>query len=166
MKAALCADSDWQDGRYAAPPERGLRAFGRAYAGWAYSQAFYRRELWRELGFGSLEALLDFWEQDHLQQDANDLLCVLETWQSADPARLLGVGSLEQALGRIQAQAIVMPGRTDLYFTVEDARHETSLIPRAELRVLESDWGHCAGGPGRSPEAMAQLFAAMGELLA
>ncbi len=45
------------------PPERGLRAFGRAYAGWAYSQAFYRHELWRELGFESLEALLDYWEQ-------------------------------------------------------------------------------------------------------
>ena len=69
----------WLGGRYSVPPERGLRAFGRAYAGWAYSQAFYRHELWRELGFESLEALLDYWEQDHLEQDANDLLCVLHT---------------------------------------------------------------------------------------
>ena len=61
--------------------------------------------------------------------------------------------------------AIVMPGSTDLYFTVEDARCEASLIPGAELRVLESGWGHCAGGPGRSAPAMQQVFAAMAELL-
>ncbi|MBE7375224.1 alpha/beta fold hydrolase [Pseudomonas lopnurensis] len=165
VKAALCADADWQGGRYATPPERGLRAFGRAYAGWAYSQAFFRRELWRGLGFASVEALLDYWERDHLEQDANDLLCVLDTWQCADPAHSFGGGSLAEALGRIQARTIVMPGSTDLYFTVDDARHEASLMPNAELRVLESDWGHCAGGPGRDPQAMAQIFAAMRALL-
>lgn len=166
VKAALQADSAWQGGRYVVPPERGLRAFGRAYAGWAYSQAFFRNERWRQLGFASLDALLDYWEQDHLQQDANDLLCVLDTWQSADPSALLGLDSLEAALSRITAQAIIMPSSSDLYFTVEDARHEASLMPNAELRVLESEWGHCAGGPGRSPEAMAQVFAAMQDLLA
>ncbi|MCQ4261396.1 homoserine acetyltransferase [Stutzerimonas stutzeri] len=165
VKAALRADAAWQGGRYDTPPERGLRAFGRAYAGWAYSQAFFRRELWRELGFASLEELLDYWERDHLEQDANDLLCVLHTWQSADPARSFGKDSLAEALGLIKARAIVMPGSTDLYFTVEDARREASLMPNAELRVLESDWGHCAGGPGRSAAAMQQVFAAMAELL-
>lgn len=164
VKAALCADRDWQDGRYAAPPERGLRAFGRVYAGWAYSQAFFRDELWRELGFASLEALLAYWEEDHLAQDANDLLCVLDTWQSADPAQLAG-GDLAAALGRIRARSIVMPCASDLYFTVADAANEAALIPGAELRVLASDWGHCAGGPGRSPQAMAQVFAAMAQLL-
>lgn len=165
VKAALCADVAWQDGRYVTPPERGLRAFGRAYAGWAYSQAFYRRELWRGLGFESVYELLDFWERDHLEQDANDLLCVLHSWQSADPAGSFGGGSLAEALRRIRARAIVMPGSTDLYFTVDDARHEASLMANAELRVLESDWGHCAGGPGRDRQAMAQVFAAMRALL-
>ncbi|HAV06259.1 MAG TPA: homoserine acetyltransferase, partial [Pseudomonas sp.] len=103
--------------------------------------------------------------QDHLEQDANDLLCVLHTWQSADPARSFAAGSLAEALGRIRARTILMPGSSDLYFTVEDARHEAVLIPGAELRVLESDWGHCAGGPGRSAAAMRQVFAAMAELL-
>ncbi|HCJ28285.1 MAG TPA: homoserine acetyltransferase [Pseudomonas sp.] len=166
VKAALCADSAWQGGRYAEPPERGLRAFGRAYAGWAYSQTFFRNELWRELGFDSLDALLDYWEEDHLEQDANDLLCVLGTWQSADPSTLPGFEGLDAALSGLVARAIIMPSSSDLYFTVEDARHEAALMPNAELRVLESDWGHCAGGPGRSPQAMAQVFAAMRDLLA
>ncbi len=166
VKAALQADSAWMGGRYTEAPERGLRAFGRAYAGWAYSQAFFRDEQWRELGFTSLDALLDYWEQDHLEQDANDLLCVLDTWQSADPSTLPGFGSLDAALSHLAARAIIMPSSSDLYFTVEDARHEASLMPNAELRVLQSDWGHCAGGPGRSPQAMAQVFAAMHDLLA
>ncbi len=165
VKAALQADASWQGGRYSTPPERGLRAFGRVYAGWAYSQAFFRTEQWRELGFDSVEALLHFWEQDHLEQDANDLLCVLDTWQSADPAKLPQVASLEVALSGLAARAIIMPSSSDLYFTVEDARHEASLMPNAELRVLKSDWGHCAGGPGRNPDAMAQVFSAMCELL-
>jgi homoserine O-acetyltransferase len=37
------------------PPVRGLRAMGWIYAGWALSQAFYREELHRTIGFSSLE---------------------------------------------------------------------------------------------------------------
>ena len=33
VKAALQADGDWNGGDYASPPKRGLRAFGRVYAG-------------------------------------------------------------------------------------------------------------------------------------
>jgi len=158
VRAALCADGAWQGGRYTAPPQAGLRAFGRVYAGWAYSQAFYRKALYRELGFADVEALLAFWEDDHLAQDANDLLCVLDTWQRAQP-------TLDELAG-IRARTLAMPCRSDLYFTVADAEEEVRAIPGAQLRVLDSDWGHCAGGPGREAQAMAQVYAAMAELLA
>jgi homoserine O-acetyltransferase len=161
VKAALCVDAAWQQGRYEQPPAAGLRAFARVYAGWAYSQAFYRNGLYRELGFETIEALLAYWEDDHLQQDANDLLCVLHAWQGA----WLG-DELAAALGRIEARTLIMPGSSDLYFTVDDARYEAALIRDSELRVLQSDWGHCAGGPGRDPQAMAQIFAGMAQLLA
>ena len=39
-------------------------------------------------------------------------------------------------------------------------------MPNAELRVIESVWGHCAGGPGREASAMTQLQAAVEDLLA
>lgn len=42
LRAALSADHDFADGGYTTPPLRGLRAMGRIYAGWAYSQAWYR----------------------------------------------------------------------------------------------------------------------------
>ena len=42
---------------------RGFQAMGRVYAGWGLSQAFYREEIWRKIGFSSLEDfLIESWE--------------------------------------------------------------------------------------------------------
>ena len=158
VRSALMADPVYNGGDYQRPPEAGLKAFARVYAGWAYSQAFFRQGLYRNLGFADIDALLRFWEQDHLAQDANDLLAVMHAWESADPG--------DNALEAISARTLVMPSRTDLYFTVEDARHEASLIAGARVEVLDSDYGHAAGAPGREPVAMAQWWRAMAGLLA
>ena len=56
-------------------------------------------------------------------------------------------GSLERALGSIHAR-LFMPGQTDLYFPVSDARAEAKLIPRVQLEPIPSLWGHVAGGGG------------------
>jgi homoserine O-acetyltransferase len=158
VRSALTADPVYNGGDYQRAPEAGLKAFARVYAGWAYSQAFFRRGLYRNLGFADIDALLRFWEQDHLAQDANDLLAMMHAWESADPG--------DGALGAISAGTLVMPSRTDLYFTVEDARHEAGLIAGARVEVLDSDYGHAAGAPGRDPVAMAQWWRAMASLLA
>lgn len=167
VKAALTADPVWNGGHYTQPPKAGLKAFGRVYAGWAYSQAFFREGLYRQLGFDSIEDLLTFWETDHLMWDANDLLAMLWAWQHGDiSANDLYRGNFAQALGAIQAQTIVMPAATDLYFTPADSAIEVSHMPNAELRVIPTDWGHCAGGPGRNPTDTAFIEAALRELLA
>ena len=63
VKAALTADPAWQDGWFATQPTRGFQAMGRVYAGWGLSQAFYREEVWRKLGYSSLEDfLIGNWE--------------------------------------------------------------------------------------------------------
>lgn len=43
----------------------GLRALGRVYAGWGFSQAFYREKIYeKELGYKNLEIFMtDFWEK-------------------------------------------------------------------------------------------------------
>src|SRR5579864_2935100 len=46
--AALTADPAFHGGDYATPPVRGLEAFGMVWAGWLYSQEWWRRELWRD----------------------------------------------------------------------------------------------------------------------
>ncbi len=150
VKAALLADSAFAGGDYRAPPEAGLRAFGRVYAGWAFSQAFYRKRLHRELGFETWEELLLDWERDHLAWDANDLLAKLRTWQLGDiGANELYRGDFERALGAIRARAILVPCTTDLYFPPEDNAIEARHTPNAELRPYASDWGHCAATPSR-----------------
>ena len=57
-KAALLADPAFKGGDYDVPPEVGLKALGRVWAGWALSQQFYREELYKRMGFDSVEAFL------------------------------------------------------------------------------------------------------------
>ena len=85
VKAALIADKNWKNGKYKKQPVEGLKAFGRVYAGWAFSQNFYREELYKKIGYKNVKKLLDDWANDHAKNwDANDLLCKLKTWQLND----------------------------------------------------------------------------------
>ena len=143
------ADGVWNGGDYDVPPERGLRAFGRVYAGWAFSQSFYRDGLYRKLGFETAEDLLMDWEEDHLDWDANDLLAKLWTWQSGDiSANPRYGGNFEEALAAIKARAILIPCTDDLYFPPEDNAIEVRHMANADLRPYSSPWGHCVASPG------------------
>ena len=123
VKAALTADNTFAGGDYTAPPEAGLRAFGRVYAGWAYSQAFYRERLHRALGFETWAELLLDWERDHLEWDANDLLAKLHTWQLGDIKR-------QRALsGRLRTRTRRNPGARD-----PRPLHDGSLLPAGGQR--------------------------------
>ncbi|MFN8584545.1 MAG: alpha/beta fold hydrolase [Dehalococcoidia bacterium] len=169
VKAALTCDPAFKDGDYEERPERGLRAMGRVWAGWALSQAFYRERRYLELGFADLEDyLVRAWEEPRLDRDANDMLSMIWTWQHADIAASPRFnGDFAKALAAIEAEAIVMPGSTDLYFPPEDNAYEVARMPHAELRPIPSIFGHGAGGrSGRSPEDEAFVDAALKELLA
>ena len=143
-------------------------AFARVYAGWAWSQTFFRQALDRErLGLPSMEAFLTHaWEPSFQAHDANDLLAMLATWQAADiSADPRFEGDHAAALSAITARAMVMPCRTDLYFPPEDSEIEVASMPNAELRVIPSVWGHMAGG-GLNPEDAAFIDAGLKALLA
>jgi homoserine O-acetyltransferase len=113
------------------------------------------------------EYLVEFWEARRTSADANDLLTMIWTWQNADISHndLYG-GDFAKALGAIRAKATVMPGRTDLYFPPEDSQNEVALMPNAELRPIESIWGHLAGGPGFNPVDARFVDDALEEILA
>lgn len=169
VAAPLMADAAWNQGWYQSPPERGLRACARTWAGWALSQAFYRKRMFHDMdaGFSSLEDfLVGYWEGAFLHRDANDMLAMMRTWQHCDiSANDRYHGDFEAALGAIRARAFVLPGSTDLYFPTEDNAYEVAHMPNAELRVIESDWGHYAGS-GRDPADLQFLDDALKELLA
>ena len=167
VKAALTADDAWNGGWYEAPPTKGLRAMARVYAGWGFSQTFYRIEEDLKLGFSSLEDfLIAFWEGFFIHKDANNLLAMLWTWQNGDIGdnEIYG-GDFRKALGAIKAKAFVMPGRTDLYFPPEDSEIEVAHMPNAELRVFESSYGHFASS-ALNPADIAFQNEAIKEILA
>jgi homoserine O-acetyltransferase/O-succinyltransferase len=165
-KAALEADCAWNGGDYTAAPEKGLRAFGRVYVAWAYSHDFFAKQLYRQLGFATLEDFVRDWEVDHLNWDANDLLAKIWTWQHGDISdNAIYGGDLTRALQSITARAILMPCSTDMYFVPADNAAEVSIMRRAELRVFDSPWGHCVASPGRLPEFERALDEAAAELL-
>jgi homoserine O-acetyltransferase len=147
VRAALTADAAWMSGDYQEQPVQGLRAFSRVYAGWGFSQPFYKRELYRQMGFRSIDEVVSgFWEQRYMRRDANNLLSMLRTWQLNDVGTTAGFGgSYERALGAIKAKATVMAGQTDLFFTPEDVEADAARIPGARFRVIPSPWGHMAG---------------------
>lgn len=151
----------------AATPQQGLRAMGRIYAGWALSQTFYRREMWRGLGFTSLEDfLVRSWEANFLRRDMHDLLAQLWTWQHGDiSANDLYRGDLQMALAGIKARVLLMPSATDLYFQTDDNREELPYLKYGKLVEIPSVWGHRAGNPRDNPADAAFIDAQVEALL-
>jgi homoserine O-acetyltransferase len=166
VKTALLADAAFADGWYQTPPVKGLRAFSRVYAGWLFSQDFFREQEYRKMGLASLEDAVLFVEGYFRRRDANDLLAMLWTWQHADiSANALYKGDFAAALKAIRARAIVMPSETDLYFRVRDNEIEVEQMPNAELRTIPSIWGHAAAF-GVTAADNSFVDAALRELLA
>lgn len=166
VKSALTADAVFDQGNYTTPPVKGLKAFGRVYAGWAFSQTFYRNQMYRLKGFATAEELLQDWERDHLDWDANDLLCKLRTWQLGDISSQPAYGGdFVAALNGIKAKTIVIACDNDLYFRPEDNQIEMEHISNGELRIYQSPWGHCVASPGNDPEFHQYLDRAICELL-
>jgi homoserine O-acetyltransferase len=133
---------------------------------WAYSYAFFRDGLYRELGFSTREDFARDWEEDHLKWDANDLLAKIWTWQHGDISdNDIYRGDFNAALQSIRARAILMPSSSDMYFVPQANEAEVEKMSRAELRVFDTPWGHCVASPGRVPAFQRALDEAAAELL-
>lgn len=137
--------------------EVGLKAFARVYAGWGFSQAFYRAKLYESvLGFKGLEDFMkNFWEKYFLSKDPENLLAMLYTWQAGDCSKQEPYnGDFKAAMQAIKAKTLVLPGKTDLYFPPEDSEIEVENMKPGvgKMEAFPSIWGHWAGGPGDSKE--------------
>ncbi|MFT7213864.1 MAG: homoserine O-acetyltransferase [Granulosicoccus sp.] len=164
-KAALCADQSYADGEYESQPTSGLLAFSRVYAGWMFSQTFFREEVFKQMGMSSIEDVVNLAEGYFMRRDANDLLGMIWTWQHADISQNQKYdGNFVEALAAINAKAIIMPGSTDLYFTVADNELEQKNMTNAELRPILSPFGHVAGS-GMDPAGKEAIDKAVAELL-
>ncbi|KAF2119886.1 homoserine acetyltransferase family protein [Lophiotrema nucula] len=129
----------------------GLKALGRVYAGWGFSQAFYREKLYESmLGFKDLDDfLVNFWEAWALSKDPENMLVMAHTWQAGDCSQQEPYnGDFKKAMEGIKAKALVLPGKTDLYFPPEDSEVEVNNMKPGigTLCAIPSIWGHWAGG--------------------
>ena len=135
--------------------EAGLKALGRVYAGWGFSQAFYRERLFEtHYGYKTLEDfMVGFWENWSCSKDPENMLCMLQTWATADCSKQEPYdGNFEKAMGSIKAKTLVLPSKTDLYFPPGDSEYEVKCMKDGvgKLEIFPSIWGHWAGGPGDS----------------
>ncbi|MEM9765045.1 MAG: alpha/beta fold hydrolase [Pseudomonadota bacterium] len=138
--AALEADPRYGTGE---PPVAGLRAAGRIYAGWAYSQPWLKAARHQPMGYADLDDWLTrYWDALFMARDAGDLTAMWRTWIAHDAA---DGGDLANSLSQITARTAVATATTDLYFTPADCAAEAAMIPGAVYRDIDTDWGHMAG---------------------
>ena len=166
--AALTADPAFNNGDYTTRPEKGLRAWGAVWAGWLYSQEWWRRELWRETfppGTTFKDVMETLTRRIGGDSDPNDLILQARAWETHDVGTSPGFdGDLEKALRSIKVPVLYMPSATDLYFPVGDAEFESRFIPQVTLTPIPSLWGHPAGA-GRSAADRAFLNEKIGAFL-
>jgi len=161
--AALEADPRYGADRFETdPPVDGLRAVGRIYAGWAYSQPWLKREAFRAMGYDTLDDWLQrYWDALFMARDAGVITAMARTWIGNDVA---DGGDLSAALGRITAKTLVMTAKTDLYFTPADCAADAAMITNADYRDIDTDWGHMCGA-GQSETDTGVIDRAIAELL-
>jgi homoserine O-acetyltransferase len=148
--AAIELDPTFDGGNYTQAPTRGIELFNLVWAGWLFSQEWWRQELWRQNATSgtTFEAYVDRLRKTLFAGlDANDLILQARTWERHDVGGTPGFhGSIERALASIKVPVLYMPSETDLYFPVTDARYEAQFIPKVTLRPVPSLWGHSLGG--------------------
>lgn len=147
MKAALMAAVGFDSSKLNKLTSADMRTVGRVYAGWGLSQAYYREGLYQQMGFDSLDDFMSgVFENSFMRMDPHNFLAMLWTGQFADiSANRTYNGDFDEALRNIKAFACIMPGSTDLFCTMDENEYETNLMPNADIKPIESIWGHFAG---------------------
>jgi homoserine O-acetyltransferase len=147
--SAITADSAFNGGDYKSEPARGLSAFGMVWAGWLYSQEWWRKELWRTGAppGTTFEQVVDQFRTGFIPgADANDLILQCRTWESNNIGATPGFnGDVEKALRSIRVPFLYMPSATDLYFPIGDAEYEKGFMSTVVFKPIPSLWGHTAG---------------------
>lgn len=128
------------------------------------SYRFFREEVWRRLGFASVDDYAQGFVRGYFQpMDPNNLLCQAAKWRDADVSRQTG-GDMKAALGRITAKFFVIPFGGDLFFPAEDHEADVAMIGDARLRVIDSPMGHFTMY-GLFPDDVAAIDDALAEVL-
>jgi homoserine O-acetyltransferase len=136
MIDAIKMDPAWNDGRYTAPPSRGLEAAGRLYFPWTVADA------WLEsLPAEVLEREIATTVQRAQAWDAWNLIRRYEASAAHDVAVPFG-GDLAAALGQVRAPTLVLPSSSDRLLGVAAARAIARHVANSEYAEIPSERGH------------------------
>ncbi|PWO26424.1 GsiB, General stress protein [Pyrenophora tritici-repentis] len=136
----------------AVSPERGIRAFGKAYSAWLTSAEWFDEERYKEMGFQTLRDWDDVSTiQGYEGWTGDDLLVMLGMWQRGDVSRCTEAKTEEEALKSITAKVLLMPCETDQYFRPYVSEREITKLANGSLEIIPSIWGHIAGD-GANPK--------------
>ncbi|HEY4111091.1 alpha/beta fold hydrolase [Puia sp.] len=153
---AITNDPAFAGGDYTAEPEKGLETFGMVWAGWLYSQEWWRKELWKTTAPAgtTFEMVMARFHHFIPGADANDLILQCRTWERHDVGGTPGFGGdVVKALKSVRVPFLYMPSETDLYFPLEDARYEAGFMSTVVFKPIPSLWGHTAGAASNPADA-------------
>lgn len=147
VEEPITSDPGWAGGSYAdaADVRAGLTGVAHGSALTAPPRTFYydSAEVWRELGFGSVdEFVAGFWEGFWLPQDPNDVVVQARKSRTAYPGP--ADEPLASVLGRITAKTSVAAFTGDNLFPPAELRQLAEWIPGAEFLEIDSVFGHLA----------------------
>lgn len=164
---AITSDPGWRDGWYSSHDEVrvGLVRHAGLWSVMGLCTEFYKQEIWRSLGFSSVDDFMtNFLQAYFCAMDPNALLTMAWKWQRGDVSRHTS-GDLKNALGRITAKTFVLPIDEDMFFPPRDCQAEQKLIKGSEFRMLNSVCGHLVL-TGFEPHFLQQVDKHLNDLLA
>ncbi|MDN3670718.1 alpha/beta fold hydrolase [Echinicola jeungdonensis] len=144
LKYALMSDPNWNEGNYTDSNlvSRGLKHHADLWSVMGFSIEFYKQELYKNLGFSSLEEFrVGFTQGYFLPMDPNNLLCMAWKWQKGDVSRITN-GDLSAALGRIKSKVLILAIDGDMLYPPSDCEADQKLTPNSEMRIIHSYAGH------------------------
>jgi homoserine acetyltransferase len=67
-------------------------------------------------------------------------------WQAGYVGAVAGEGDYRRALEGVTARVMVMPSKTDQYFSVDDGETEAMYLKNGRFNPIPTIWGHIRGG--------------------
>jgi len=143
---AIKSDPAWAGGLYSKSSDVhvGLQRHAETWSVMGLCFDFYKQEIWREIGFDSLEGFLTgFWGAYFAPMDPNNLIWMGWKWRHGDVS-LNTENDLDVALSSIKAKVTAVAFSNDMFFPPTDIEAEVNKIPNAQYEEIESLWAHFA----------------------
>jgi homoserine O-acetyltransferase/O-succinyltransferase len=151
VRATITLDPAYKNGTYTQNPVDGLRRAGAVYFPWLYTDTYLRTLTTEDLYEKQLYSFGDNWARSW---DANGLLLRYEASRNHDVSKPFH-GDMKAALGRIQAQSLIVVSQTDRLVPRDLSEELRDGLHDPEWEVMPTIRGHMGGalpGPGSSEE--------------